>query len=93
MLLPEVKEFLRENVRKDFEIYFGMTDSQWIDRATNNWFNDQDNYDGRWTIIKDRLPNVPCVLDMAAGCGTFLLYGLHHGRNEAEPEFVTAKQH
>jgi hypothetical protein len=47
----DVKFFLRENFRKESERYFGLKDAKWIDRATDNWFDDQNNYDGRWKIF------------------------------------------
>jgi ubiquinone/menaquinone biosynthesis C-methylase UbiE len=86
--LTEVKNFLRENFRKESERYFGLKDAKWIDRATDNWFDDQNNYDGRWKIIRERVPTVGKVLYMAAGCGTFVLFGLHNGYDAwgVEPE-------
>lgn len=79
MNLAEVKDFLKENIRKESEEYFGFTDSKKLDEVANNWFNDQENYDGRWNVINTRLPKPGRVLDMAAGCGTFVLNGLHNG--------------
>jgi len=68
--------------------YSGNDDPDRITLITNNWFNDQENYDGRWAVISARLPGKVKVLDMAAGCGTFLLYGLHLGFDAwgVEPE-------
>jgi len=68
--------------------YSGNDDPDRITRITNNWFNDKKNYDGRWAVIRARLPGKARVLDMAAGCGTFLLYGLHLGFDTwgVEPE-------
>ncbi len=55
--------------------------------VTNKWFDDSRNDDGRWAFIAKTVRNVK-VLDMAAGCGTFVLYGLRHGKDVwgVEPE-------
>jgi hypothetical protein len=76
--LYDVKDFLRNNIKKESDTYFGVKNGEWIDVVTNNWYDDQSNYDGRWKIIGDRVPRVGRILDMAAGCGTFALYGLHN---------------
>lgn len=88
MNLVEAKNFLKENIRKDNEKYFGGTDDIWLNLVTNNWFNDNENYDGRWESISNRVPSVGKVLDMAAGCGTFVLNGLQNGYDVygVEPE-------
>ncbi|VEP16994.1 Methylase involved in ubiquinone/menaquinone biosynthesis [Hyella patelloides LEGE 07179] len=79
MNLIEVKDFLRENINEESEKYFGVTDSKLVERVTNNWFNDQNNYDGRWQKIIEKVQIVGKVLDMASGCGTFTLFGLQNG--------------
>ena len=77
--LAEVKDYLRENLQRDSKDLYGLEDARWIERAVNNWFEDSRNYDGRWTLIRQRMPTVGKVLDMAAGCGTFVLFGLQNG--------------
>ena len=86
--LAEAKDFMRRNLEIEFSRYFGLTDAAWIDRATNNWFHDENNYDGRWNLIRERAPEAKKILDMAAGCGTFLVYGLERGYDAwgVEPE-------
>lgn len=64
--------------------YFGDTDPDHIDRVVENWFDDSRNYDGRWSLIQRQLGDHNSledisVLDMAAGCGTFVFYGLKQG--------------
>ncbi len=78
MELSNLKASLREHIRVEATDYFGITNSRLIDQVTEDWFNDTRNYDGRWQIISQRLHPVGKVLDMAAGCGTFVLFGLHH---------------
>jgi len=74
-------------LRESRELY-GLEDGPWIDRATQNWFDDSTNYDRRWRVIDARRPGTGRILDMASGCGTFLLYGLKRGRDVfgVEPE-------
>lgn len=86
--LYDVKEFLKNNIKRETDAYFGVKDGEWIDVVTKNWFDDQKNYDGRWKIIADRVARVGKILDMAAGCGTFVLYGLNNGYDVwgVEPE-------
>ena len=86
--LAETKEYLRRNLREQIRFFSGNDRIKRIERITENWFNDQANYDGRWKIIRERVKKDARILDMAAGCGTFLLYGLHNGRDVwgIEPE-------
>ena len=52
--LVEAKNFMRKNLEIEFGRYFGLMDAAWIDRATNNWFHDENNHDGRWNVIRER---------------------------------------
>ncbi|OHE72201.1 MAG: hypothetical protein A2007_05995 [Verrucomicrobia bacterium GWC2_42_7] len=84
----EVKFLLKENIRKENLKYFGFTDDVLISQVTNNWFKDNENYDGRWKLIRNKAPKIGKILDMAAGCGTFVLNGLQNGYDVygVEPE-------
>jgi SAM-dependent methyltransferase len=86
--LDELKAFMHDNLRREWAELFGLSDGAWIARAVTNWFDDWQNYDRRWNSIQLRRPNVGRVLDMAAGCGTFMLYGLRRGYDVTgvEPE-------
>ncbi|MBE9204803.1 hypothetical protein IQ218_16905 [Synechocystis salina LEGE 06099] len=88
MKSTKVKQFLRDQIAKESKILFGINSIELINQVTENWFNDQENYDGRWSIIQEKIPHIGKILDMAAGCGTFVLYGLHKGYNVwgVEPE-------
>jgi ubiquinone/menaquinone biosynthesis C-methylase UbiE len=72
------REFLAAHVRLEFEENYGVTGGAWLDRAVANWHEDERNYDGRWRAIDHRLGRRCRVLDMAAGCGTFVLHGLRN---------------
>lgn len=88
MQLDALRNTLKENIRRESAEYFGLDDSDWLEEVTGNWFNDEKNYDGRWRVIAKRAANVGKVLDMAAGCGTFVLNGLLNQRDVhgIEPE-------
>ena len=68
--------------------YFGLSDPLWLDQVVQNWFDEDREQNLRWPVIHSRLPRIGRVLDMAAGCGTFLLCGLKHGQDVwgVEPE-------
>src|SRR5438270_7132342 len=86
--LAELKAFMHQKLREECAQLFGLPDGAWIERAVENWFDDSANYDRRWRVIAARRPNVGRVLDVAAGCGTFMLFGLRQGRDVTgiEPE-------
>jgi len=88
MTPASLRDFLSESIRRDALDSFGVADPQWLEQVTNNWFDDRRNYDGRWRVIEARLSTVGKVLDMAAGCGTFVLNGLRNHRDVygIEPE-------
>ena len=79
---------MHDNLCREWSELFGLPDGPWIARAVNNWFDDTTNYDRRWNSIRLRRPEVGRVLDMAAGCGTFMLHGLRNGYDVTgvEPE-------
>jgi SAM-dependent methyltransferase len=88
MQLGTLRNTLKENIRRESAEYFGLDDPDWLEEVTGNWFNDEQNYDGRWRVIARRVATVGKVLDMAAGCGTFVLNGLLNQRDVygIEPE-------
>lgn len=77
--LEDVRKYLRRHIQQEAQVLYGLTDQAWIEKVTNNWFSDETNYDGRWAVIKERAAGERRILDMAAGCGTFMLYGLRNG--------------
>src|SRR5258708_6076147 len=86
--LEALKEFMHENMRRECAQLYGLADGDWIERAVSNWVDDSWNYDRRWHVIEARRPGVGRVLDVGAGCGTFMLYGLRRGHDVTgiEPE-------
>lgn len=68
---------------------YGVVNPARMSAIADDWFDDSRNYDGRVALFQDRLTNVqPRILDMAAGCGTFVLHGLRNGLDVwgVEPE-------
>ena len=78
--LEQLRQFMHDNIARECRDWFGLpSDGPWVARAVDNWFNDDRNYDRRWNCITLRRPDVGKILDMAAGCGTFMLHGLQRG--------------
>src|SRR5262249_15898473 len=80
-------DFLQSQVRTELKSQFGVPDS-WVTQVARQGFDGTQNYDGRWSFLDGREASAGRVLDMAAGCGTFMIYGLRHGRDVygIEPE-------
>lgn len=77
--LQILRDLLKSNIRRECVEVYGVTDESRFERVTDAWFDDDNNYDGRWQGIQNAFPKPGRILDMAAGCGTFLLYGLKNG--------------
>lgn len=88
MTLEEVSDFLLANIRREARSFYRDPPERWLRQVAENWLDDSRNYDGRWAMIEDRGAAGGRILDMAAGCGTFLLFGLRQGRDVVgiEPE-------
>lgn len=86
--LEDLKDFLHANTLREYREWYGVGDGPWVQRAVENYFDDASNYDRRWHVIPARRPAVGRILDIAAGCGTFMLHGLNRGYDVVgiEPE-------
>jgi ubiquinone/menaquinone biosynthesis C-methylase UbiE len=88
--LAELRAFMAEHVRRDAEKLYGLSakHGDYLNMVVDRWFDDVKNYDGRWGLLDSRLPSVGKVLDMASGCGSFVINGLRNGRDVwgIEPE-------
>lgn len=82
------KDFLANNLKKDHENMIGPVDVNWIEKVADAWMDDENNSAERFKTIQQYFPQASSVLDMAAGCGTFVFYGLLNGFNALgiEPE-------
>jgi ubiquinone/menaquinone biosynthesis C-methylase UbiE len=74
-----IKSFLRKNVGNELNLCFGIKNEKLVNKVTEEWFNEDYNFDGRWAIIQERGGFARKILDLASGCGTFLLFGLKNG--------------
>ena len=88
MEIDLLKSFLRENISNELNNYFGIKNEKLVNQITEEWFNENHNFDGRWAIIQEKGKHSKKILDLAAGCGTFLLFCLKNGYNiwGIEPE-------
>jgi len=75
-----LRDFLATHVRADATRFYGLgaEHREYLDQVVERWFDDSKNYDGRWDLFTTQLPRVGRVLDMASGCGTFVLHGLRN---------------
>ncbi len=74
-----LKSFLRENISNELNSCFGIKSEKLVNQITEEWFDENYNFDGRWAIIQEKGRPTKKILDLAAGCGTFLLFGLKNG--------------
>lgn len=77
------REYLYENLKSENESYFGNNDEEWLSCVCDAWMSDESNskhrFDTMNSIIgEEKLKNLK-ILDMSAGCGTFVFYGLMNG--------------
>lgn len=76
--MDDLKQFLLEKITSDAAAHFGIRDQNYILHVVNNWHDGHaDNW--RWREIELHQDHQGKMLDMAAGVGTFVLYGLHKG--------------
>ncbi|WP_053424514.1 class I SAM-dependent methyltransferase [Rheinheimera sp. KL1] len=85
--MNDLKQFLLEKITEDGTKHFGLKDQSYLLYVASNWHDDHaDN--GRWKEVESHQDHNGKILDMAAGVGTFVLYGLHKGYDVygVEPE-------
>jgi ubiquinone/menaquinone biosynthesis C-methylase UbiE len=88
MELELLKSSLRKNISNELNTYFGIKNEKLVNQITDEWFDENRNFDRRWAIIQEKGKHPKKILDLAAGCGTFLLFGLKNGYDAwgVEPE-------
>lgn len=85
--MDNLKQFLLEKITEDATTYFGLQDPDYLLQVATNWHDDKaDNW--RWREVELHQDQRGKILDMAAGVGTFVFYGLHKGYDVygVEPE-------
>lgn len=65
-------------IRKESLSFFGVNDENTLTNICTVWHNDRNKH-WRWSEAEQYDDHKGKILDMAAGVGTFLLYGLHQG--------------
>lgn len=50
-----------------------------LNKTVDAWMDDESNSAHRFQVINKYFSNAHRILDMAAGCGTCVFYGLQHG--------------
>lgn len=73
------REFLRAELEREYTTYFGLPPRDFLDGVVSAWMADDTNSKHRFDTIEANLPGARRILDMAAGCGTAVFYGLLHG--------------
>ena len=73
---PGAREFLKENIARDFLEHYGVSDGDYIDLVAHKWFEDEDIPEYRYGVIERLHPQARSILDMSSGCGIFVLHGL-----------------
>ncbi|WNO61813.1 hypothetical protein [Rheinheimera sp. MMS21-TC3] len=76
--MTESEKFLNVMIRKESLSFFGVQDENILTNICAIWHNDRNKH-WRWNEVEQYDDHKGKILDMAAGVGTFLLYGLHQG--------------
>lgn len=82
------KQLLRKHVYEDSLINFGLRDEVLLDDIIEAWSDFENDLNGRWFELEHFGDASGCILDMAAGVGSFVFRGLNRGYNVygIEPE-------
>lgn len=82
------KQFLREHVYEESLINFGLRNEKYLDDVIDSWSDFENDLNGRWRELEHFGDVHGCILDMAAGVGSFVFRGLNRGYNVCgvEPE-------
>lgn len=85
--MTESEKLIRNMVTQESLRFFGVHDTDVLSEVCSIWHDDQNKH-WRWNEVELHNDHHGKILDMAAGVGTFLLYGLHQGYDiyGVEPE-------
>ncbi len=74
------RDFLRNHILNESRtLFFGdRIDHEFVKFVVDAWMDDIGNSAHRFADIQRWIPGAKKILDMAAGCGTFMFYGLLH---------------
>ncbi len=79
--IENIKNYLLENLCKEASFLWGEKDLTYLNRVAEDWLDTGEASVSRYRIEKIRMlnPSVFRILDIGAGCGTFVFYALSHG--------------
>lgn len=80
-MLSKSKQFLREHVYEDSLLSFGLRNEKYLDNVIDAWSDFENDLNGRWRELEHFGDANGCILDMAAGVGSFVFRGLNRGYN------------
>lgn len=78
MTITKLEKFLYDNLKKEAS-EVGVFNVKKNKAVLKAWMDDKNNSKHRFDVIKLYAPESNNILDMAAGCGTFVFYGLLNG--------------
>ena len=83
MLLSDVRTFLFEHLCNEAFKYWGERDTAYLERVADDWLDETGRSGSQYRVGRIRALAGSCstVLDLGAGCGTFVRYALRLGFN------------
>lgn len=81
MMSSKSKQFLREHIYEDSLIKFGLRNERYLNEVIDAWSDFKNDLNGRWRELEHFGDANGCILDMAAGVGSFVFRGLNRGYN------------
>ncbi|WDO03845.1 class I SAM-dependent methyltransferase [Aeromonas allosaccharophila] len=88
MMSSKSKQFIKEHVYDDSLINFGLRNEKYLNAVIDALSDFDNDLNGRWRELEHFGDADGCILDMAAGVGSFVFRGLNRGYNVygVEPE-------
>jgi SAM-dependent methyltransferase len=73
--------FLLDHLTREAAALWGINDTAFLDRVANDWLDTTGRSGAQYRLdnIRALHPGSRRILDMGAGCGTFVRYALQHG--------------
>lgn len=85
-----IRDYLLEHLTSEAATFWGEYDHTYLEKVTDDWLDTSGAGGSSWRLDKIRtlFPDAHRILDMGAGCGTFVHYALRQGYDAfgIEPE-------
>lgn len=75
----DARMFLQTYLEQEFERLYGVKDKGYINSVVDDWMDDLGDFRWRYAVFAEYLPGARKLLDVGAGCGTCVFYGLMNG--------------